>query len=70
MVNGLYTNRNAHSDFMQNALHRLACTGQNVFIAVAFFTDIDVLDELVANGCDVRLIVRLGFPTNPDALLG
>jgi len=55
-------------DFVQNALYRLAGSGQNVFIAVVFFTETDVLDELVANGCHVRLIVRLGFPTNPDAL--
>lgn len=69
MVNGLYTNRNAHRDFVQNAFYKLVGNVQNVFIAVAFFTETDVVDELVANGCHVRLIVRLGFPTNPDALL-
>lgn len=68
MVYGLYTNRNAHRDFLQNALYKLAGSAQNVFIAVAFFTETDVVDELLANGCHIRLIVRLGFPTNPDAL--
>jgi HKD family nuclease len=69
MVNGLYTNRNAHRDFVENALNRLAGSSRNVFIAVAFLTEKDVVDELVARGCHVRLIVRLGFPTNPEALL-
>ena len=69
MVNGLYTNRNTRSDFIENALYGLTGSGRNVFIAVAFFTETDVVDDLLKKGCHVRLIVRLGYPTNPDALL-
>ncbi|WP_419690218.1 phospholipase D family protein [Burkholderia theae] len=45
-----------------------ARSASNVYIAVAFFTEVSVVEELVASGCNVRLIVRLGFPTNPYAL--
>ena len=68
-MNGLYTNRNIHSDFIENALYRLADHGRNVFIAVAFFTEASVVEKLLEEECLVRLIVRLGYPTNPDALL-
>jgi hypothetical protein len=39
-----------------------------VYIAVAFFTDIKILQLLEKNNCQVRIIVRLGYPTSPDAL--
>ncbi len=68
-MNGLYTNRNIHGDFIENALYRLVDQGRNVFIAVAFFTEASVVEKLLEEGCLVRLIVRLGYPTNPDALL-
>ncbi len=68
-MNGLYTNRNTHGDFIEDALYRLADHGRNVFIAVAFFTGSSVVEKLLEKGCLVRLIVRLGYPTNPDALL-
>lgn len=65
---GLYANRNEHRDFVQNAIERLSGDGCNVYVAVAFFTESNVVEALVAKGCRVRLIVRLGFPTNPFAL--
>jgi len=65
---GLYANRNQYKDFVYNAIQRLATDGCNVYIAVAFFTEISVIEELLAKGCRVRLVVRLGFPTHPDAL--
>ncbi len=64
----LYTNRNAHRDFVVNAIEALTTAPCNVYIAVAFFTDARVIERLVRNGCRVRLIVRLGYPTQPDAL--
>ncbi len=69
MVDGLYTNRSIHKDFVYNALSRLARNGQNLYIAVAYFTETDVVEHLIDKGCHIRLIVRLGYPTNPDALL-
>lgn len=65
---GLYANRNKYRDFVQNAIHELTAEPTNVYIAVAFFTEADVIESLIAKGCRVRLIVRLGFPTNPPAL--
>ena len=65
---GLYANRNEYKDFVHNAIERLAADGCNVYIAVAFFTEANVVEDLLAKGCRTRLVVRLGFPTNPDAL--
>ena len=66
-MNGLYTNRNTHGDFIGNAFRQVD-HGQNVFIAAAFFTKTDVVEMLLEKGCLVRMIVRLGYPTSPDAL--
>ena len=65
---GLYTNRNARKDFVENAIQIETRSPCNIYIAVAFFTEDSVVDVLVSKGCKVRLIVRLGFPTNPDAI--
>lgn len=65
---GLYANRNDRRDFVHNAIERLGSDGCNVYIAVAFFTEADVVERLREKGCRVRLVVRLGFPTNPVAL--
>lgn len=65
---GLYANRSDCKDFVYNAIGRLAADGCNVYIAVAFFTESSVVESLIANGCHVRLVFRLGFPTNPSAL--
>lgn len=65
---GLYANRNRYGDFVQNAIQNLTATPTNVYIAVAFFTEAGVVDDLIRKGCKVRLIVRLGFPTSPVAL--
>lgn len=65
---GLYANRNVRRDFVQNAIDRLSSDGCNAYIAVAFFTESDVVERLLAKGCRVRLVVRLGFPTSPFAL--
>jgi HKD family nuclease len=65
---GLYANRNEYRDFVQNAIGRLSADGCNVYIAVAFFTEASVVEDLLAKGCRTRIVVRLGFPTSPDAL--
>lgn len=64
----LYSNRNSRSDFIQNAVNSLIVKANNINIAVAFLTDISVLEHLSSQGCRVRIVVRLGFPTAPNAL--
>ena len=64
----LYSNRNSHRDFIQNAINTLITKANNINIAVAFLTDTDVLENLSKQGCMVRIVVRLGFPTSPNAL--
>ena len=64
----LFTNRNQHSDFILSAIERFGRQSSVVKIAVPFFTDIGAVEWLTGHGCQVRLIVRLGFPTNADAL--
>jgi len=64
----LYSNRNSRSDFIQNAVNALITKANNINIAVAFLTDTSVLENLSKQGCKVRIVVRLGFPTSPNAL--
>lgn len=64
----LYSNRNSRSDFIQNVVDSLITKANNINIAVAFLTDISVLENLNKQGCKVRIVVRLGFPTSPNAL--
>lgn len=64
----LYSNRNSRSDFIQNAVDSLITKANNINIAVAFLTDTSVIENLSKKGCKVRLVVRLGFPTSPNAL--
>nr|WP_252725693.1 phospholipase D-like domain-containing protein [Acinetobacter defluvii] len=40
----------------------------DIYIASAFFTEIDVINELIEHNSRIRIIVRLGFPTAPIAL--
>jgi HKD family nuclease len=66
-MEGLYTNRTSLRDFVQNGI--LLCADvQDVYIAVAFFTESSVVEEIANSGCHIRLVVRLGFPTSPTAL--
>jgi HKD family nuclease len=64
----LYSNRNSRSDFIQNAVNSLITKANNINIAVAFLTDTSALENLSKQGCKVRIVVRLGFPTSPKAL--
>ncbi|MGZ8983565.1 MAG: phospholipase D-like domain-containing protein [Methylotenera sp.] len=67
-MDGLYTNRNSLSDFVKNGILSATQNAMDIYIAVAFFTEADVVQEIASNNCHIRMIVRLGFPTNPFAL--
>lgn len=67
-MQGLWTNRNSLSDFIKNALQFYQRKVSDIYIAVAFFTEKNIVQEFIDNNCHVRMIVRLGFPTNPTAL--
>lgn len=67
-MEGLYTNRNVARDFVQNGIFENTQDGDNIFIASAFFTESEVITELTDKNCHVRLVVRLGYPTSPNAL--
>src|SRR5689334_10514024 len=67
MHDGLYTNRNGRGDFVRNAITHYAGSADNIYAAVAFFTESNLVKELL-NTNRIRLIVRLGFPTSPVAL--
>ncbi|HLA04498.1 MAG TPA: phospholipase D family protein [Syntrophales bacterium] len=69
MIDGLYANRSSHGDFIKNAIDQYMVDKPNVFIAVAFFTENKVIKSILDGGSRIRLVVRLGFPTDPDALL-
>lgn len=64
----IYANRNTHSDFVKNAITKFTEEKSNVYIAVAFFTESSVVEEMARKGCRVRLVIRLGFPTSPSAI--
>lgn len=64
----LYTNRNSKRDFIRNGLLEHIEDGMDIFIASAFFTEIDVINEFLEKQCHIRIVVRLGFPTSPTAL--
>jgi len=67
-MDGVFANRSTHRDFLTSELQRRGVGGRDVYIAVAFFTEPDVVEGFLSNGCDVWLVVRLGFPTNPAAI--
>lgn len=64
----LFTNTNSKKDFFSNGLMQEIQKDMDIYIASAFFTEVDVIDELIKNNCRIRIIVRLGFPTSPLAL--
>lgn len=64
----IYTNSNSRRDFIRNALTGDLRSEEPVFVASAFFTEYEVLRDIAEKCHRVRLVVRLGFPTSPDAL--
>lgn len=67
-MKGLYTNRNVERDFVQNGISANAQDGENIFVASAFFTESDVVKNLTDRNCHIQIVVRLGYPTSPEAL--
>lgn len=67
-MNAVFANRTQRRDFIANEIQRLGSAGQNVHIAVAFFTEAETVKKLLERGCQVQMVVRLGFPTRPSAL--
>jgi len=63
----LYTNRNSLSDFVKNGITLHAEKVSNIYIAVAFFTNYEIVQEIAEN-CQIKMVVRLDFPTSPKAL--
>lgn len=64
----VFANRSLRRDFVISEIERRGVKDCEVFIAVAFFTESEVVKRLVDKGCRVRLVVRLGFPTSPAAI--
>lgn len=68
MHDGLYSNRNSRGDFIINSFEHFASRDSECFFAVPFFTNTEQILLLTEKGCQIRLVVRLGYPTNPVAL--
>ncbi|MGJ7912611.1 phospholipase D-like domain-containing protein [Neobacillus sp. LXY-1] len=66
-MDNIFSNTNKRKDFLGHKMEKYAKNNE-VMIAVAFFTNERFLKKLVENGCTVKLIVRLGFPTDPTSL--
>lgn len=67
-MNFLYSNNsNERSDFFKGAFETYA-KDQDMFIAVPFFTDNTAIKQAIANGCSVKLIVRLCLITSAPKL--
>lgn len=67
-MSGLYTNSKQRRDFIRNELQACGERKQRIYIASAFFTESDVLEEMARTAESILLVVRLGFPTSPGAL--
>ncbi len=68
-MDGLWTNRRELSDFVQNGIIQYGYQSElEVYIAVAFFTDAQLVKDMLSHARHIRMVVRLGFPTKPDAL--
>lgn len=67
-MNLVFANRTSRRDSVLAELQRLTATPLNVYIAVAFFTQAEVVLDLLERGSQARMVVRLGFPTSPNAL--
>lgn len=67
-MKSVYANRNSERDFVINELERWSGIGGDIYIASAFFTNSDVVEQMLCRDCTVYMVVRLGFPTSPDAI--
>lgn len=64
----LYTNSSDRQDFFINAFSSFGSKPCDVYIATAFFTFSTPLILLRERGCRIKIIIRLGYPTKPEAL--
>ncbi|WP_438288665.1 phospholipase D-like domain-containing protein [Edwardsiella tarda] len=64
----LYTNSKSRDDFIKPGISSKIEKDMDIFIASAFFTEHEIISEMIEKGCHIRIIVRLGFPTSPAAL--
>lgn len=67
-MNRVFANRTQRRDFVMSEIETRGVACSDVFIAVAFFTEAEVVKRLLEKGCKVRMVVRLGFPTSPAAI--
>ncbi len=63
MIN-IFTEQN----LSQQILADIPKEGENLRFAVAFFSHIELIEELLEKGCQLKLIVRLEYPTNAESL--
>lgn len=64
----LFANQNRRRDFVGTALRSAAQDGEPVRIAVAFLCESSSVKTFASLGSIVRVVVRLGPPTKPEAL--
>jgi len=67
-MGGIWTNRNSHGDFFRNGILNNSEEVTELYFAVAFFTDAELVKEYAERSHRIRMVVRLGFPTSPTAL--
>ncbi len=64
----LYTNSNAKSDFLKSALEKNIKENEDIYIATAFFSNIDFIKKAVDKNCNIKLIVRISLATSMQRL--
>lgn len=62
----LYTN--SKSDFLKFALEKNIKENEDIYIATAFFSDIDFIKKAVERNCNIKLIVRISLVTSMQSL--
>ncbi|TXJ57406.1 hypothetical protein EPJ67_04585 [Brachyspira aalborgi] len=64
----LYTNSNKKSDFLKPALEKNIKENEDIYIATAFFSDIDFIKKAIEKNCNIKLIVRISLATSMQRL--
>ena len=64
----LYTNSNKKSDFLKSALEKNIKENEDIYIATAFFSDIDFIKKAIEKNCNIKLIVRISLATPMQGL--
>ena len=64
----VFTNSVGRNDFLANVLKDSSLCDQDIFIAVAFFTDAETVEYLCNQNNKINMVVRLGYPTSVNAL--